>query len=249
MLLALGWSLSALIVSAILLALLFQQAAIRRVDQTLGELIDNLVAGSTVEGNQVFAPPFTDERSLRVYSGRYWEIAEPTADGKLRPFARSTSLFDSMLSPPSDLAARLKAKPGKAIAYDTHGPLNEPLRARAQQNLLPGRKAPVIFLAGEDRSSINRDVRGFAAATAVAFFLLGAGLIVAIVMQVRVGLQPLCPSERVFARRRSIALTTSSGNGAPTPVAWLMRRFCWSRPACSGLMKVVARSPNPVVTP
>jgi len=190
-LLALGWSLSALIVSAILLALLFQQAAIRRVDQTLGELIDNLVAGSTVEGNQVFAPPFTDERSLRVYSGRYWEIAEPTADGKLRPFARSTSLFDSMLSPPSDLAARLKAKPGKAIAYDTHGPLNEPLRARAQQNLLPGRKAPVIFLAGEDRSSINRDVRGFAAATAVAFLLLGAGLIVAIVMQVRVGLQPL----------------------------------------------------------
>jgi hypothetical protein len=48
-LLALGWSLSALIVSAILLALLFQQAAIRRVDQTLGELNDNLVAGSTVE--------------------------------------------------------------------------------------------------------------------------------------------------------------------------------------------------------
>jgi hypothetical protein len=65
-LLALGWSLTTLIVSAIGLALLFQQAAIRRVDQTLGELTDNLVAGSTVEQGQVFAPPFTDERSLRV---------------------------------------------------------------------------------------------------------------------------------------------------------------------------------------
>jgi signal transduction histidine kinase len=198
-LLALGWSLAALLVFVVVCTLLFYQAAIRRVDQTLGELTDNLLTYSTVENGQVFAPPLTDERALRAYSGRYWEIAEIGPDGKLRPVARSYSLFDAVLNAPEDLAARFKARPGKPVSYDIRGPLNEPLRARAQQAWLLGRKAPVIFLAAEDRTSIDRDVRGFVAATAGAFILLGAGLIAAIVIQVRVGLRPL------FELRREVA--------------------------------------------
>ncbi len=96
-----------------------------------------------------------------------------------------------MLAAPPDLIERFKARPGRPVHYETRGPQNEPLRARAQQNWLVGRKAPVIFLAAEDRTSIDHDVRGFVAATAVIFVLLGAGLIVAIVIQVRVGLRPL----------------------------------------------------------
>ena len=46
--LAAGWSLAVLLVSAIVLAMLFQQAAIRRFDQGLSELIDNLTAGTTI---------------------------------------------------------------------------------------------------------------------------------------------------------------------------------------------------------
>ena len=200
-LLAVGWSLAALVITAVFLAFLFQQAAIRRVDQGLHELIDNLVTYSTVDAQtqEVFAPPLTDERALAAYSGLYWEIAEPTKDGQVRPIARSYSLFDSALKTPPDLAARLKAEPGKAIAYGARGPLNEPLRARAQQNWLPGRTTPVIFLAAEDRSAVDRDVRGFVVATAAAFLLLSGGLIAAIVVQVRVGLRPL------FELRREVA--------------------------------------------
>ena len=47
--LAVGWSIAALVVTALVLALLFQQAALRRFDQTLGILVDNLIAGSTYE--------------------------------------------------------------------------------------------------------------------------------------------------------------------------------------------------------
>ena len=85
--------------TAVLLALLFQQAAVRRLDETLNDLNANLLAYSTVENGQVYAPPFTDERALRTYSGRYWEIAEPTADGRVVPINRnlSHSLFDSEL--------------------------------------------------------------------------------------------------------------------------------------------------------
>jgi signal transduction histidine kinase len=192
-LLAVGWSVAALVITAALMAFLFERAAESRVDQTLTDLYTNLVANSSVQDGQVFAPLFTDERALRVYSGRYWEIAEFGPDGKVQPIGnqKSHSLFDSVLATPPDLTQRLKAKPGAAVRYNTRGPLNEPLRARAQQNFLPGRKAPVIFLAAEDRSSINRDVRGFVAATAAAFLGLAAGLIGAIVLQVRLGLRPL----------------------------------------------------------
>ena len=43
----------------------------------------------------------------------------------------------------------------------------------------------------------------------------------------------------MFARRRSIARTTSRGSGGPTPAAWETRRFSWSAAASSGPMTVV----------
>ena len=86
--LAAGWSLAVLLVSAIVLAMLFQQAAIRRFDQGLSELIDNLTAGTTIaDKGEVVAPALTDLRALRAFSGKYWQIAEPGKDGKLQPFA------------------------------------------------------------------------------------------------------------------------------------------------------------------
>ena len=198
--LAAGWSLAVLLVSAIVLALLFQQAALRRFDQGLGELIDNLVAGATLDDTgKVVAPALTDLRALRVYSGKYWQIGEPTQTGGIRPMVRSRSLWDSELGAPAGLAGRLARNPGAPIAYEISGPLKEPLRVRASQVKLPGRTQPVIFMAAEDRTSINRDIRSFITATAVVFLLLGVGLVAAVVIQVRVGLNPL------FALRREIA--------------------------------------------
>ncbi len=198
--LAAGWSLTVLLISAVVLSLLFQQAALRRFDEGLAELIDNLLAGTTVDATgQVLAPALTDLRALRAYSGRYWQVVEPLADGQWRVIVRSRSLWDADLTAPKDLVAQLEVEPGRPVTYETAGPLNQPLRARASRVTLPGREAPLIFMAAEDRSPIDRDVRGFIAATAVAFLLLGAGLVGAVVFQVRFGLRPL------FALRREVA--------------------------------------------
>jgi signal transduction histidine kinase len=197
--LAAGWSLAVLLVSALVLSLLFQQAALRRFDQGLAELIDNLVAGATIgDKGQVLAPALTDLRALRAYSGKYWQIAEP-AGGKLHILVRSRSLWDSDLRAPVGAVEALSANPGKPVSYDTRGPLEEPLRAMVSQAKLPGRAAPVIFMAAEDRTPVDNDIRSFVAATAVVFLLLGAGLVAAVVIQVRVGLNPL------FALRREVA--------------------------------------------
>ena len=198
--LALGWSLAALVVVAVVLELLFQQASLRRFEQALGVLIDNLIAGSTVEAGQAVAPAFTDARALRAYSGLYWTIGEPDAKGGVRTLtpSRSRSLWDSELRTPPDLMARLRADPSQPVAFDASGPLpGERLRAVARLATLEGR--PFVFLAAEDRRPIDRDVANFIAATALAFLLLGAGLIIAVVIQVRVGLRPL------FDLRREVA--------------------------------------------
>jgi hypothetical protein len=65
-LLAVGWSLATVVIAAVVLAVLFQQAALRRFDAGLSDLIDNLISGSTVENGEVLAPALTDQRALRA---------------------------------------------------------------------------------------------------------------------------------------------------------------------------------------
>jgi len=191
-LLAVGWSFAALVIAAVVLALLFQQAALRRFDASLSDLIDNLISGSTIEAGEVVAPALTDQRALRAYSGRYWDIAEPVEGGGVRSLVPSRSLWDSALKIPADLPARLRANPRKPIAFDAPGVQpGERLRVVARWTSLPGRDAPLVFIAAEDRRPIDREVRNFFTTTAIAFALLGLGLIVAVIVQVRVGLQPL----------------------------------------------------------
>lgn len=193
-LLAIGGSLIALVIVAVVLGFLFQQAALRRFDANLSDLNDNLIAGTTIEDGQVIAPALTDLRALRTYSGKYWEIAEVGPDGRLRALdgLTSHSLFDTELRTPADLGARLKANPRRPIAFDSAGPqLGERLRVVARWTSFYGREAPVIYLAAEDRRPVDREVFNFVTATAIAFILLGLGLMLAVIVQVRVGLRPL----------------------------------------------------------
>ena len=195
--LAVGWSLLLLIGTGVALSAFFHQAAISRFDQTLAETADGLLSGTTVQDGQVIAPPLTDARALRAYSGKYWQISEIGADGRLHTLQRSRSLWDSELDAP--VAAVKALRPGAVAHYDTIGPAKEPLRAFAQDAQLAGRAAPVVFMVAEDRRTIDHDVRVFAVTTAIALVLLGAGLAAAIFLQVQVGLGPL------FAMGREVA--------------------------------------------
>src|SRR4051812_7751623 len=207
--LAVGWSLASLVIVAVVLALQFQRAALRTFDSSLSDLIDNLLAGTTIENGQVIAPALTDLKALRAYSGRYWEIAEPGKDGRLQAIdgLTSRSLYDTELRIPADLAARLKAKPAKPIAYETAGPQpGERVRVMAKWAIFYGRDTPVVFLAAENRAPVDREVRNFITATAATFLLLGALLIAAVIIQVQVGLRPLFGLRREVSNvRRGVA--------------------------------------------
>uniref|UniRef100_UPI0025DAE6BA sensor histidine kinase n=1 Tax=uncultured Caulobacter sp. TaxID=158749 RepID=UPI0025DAE6BA len=194
-----GWTLLVVLVAGVFLTAQFRDAAIRRFDQSLAVLTDDLYAGSTVEDGQLRAPVLTDIRATRAYSGRYWVILKKQPDGAMRPIVRSRSLFDSDLILSSTQIGHLNSEPGKTHFFEMHGPQEKPLRAAAILARLPGYANPVVFLAAEDRSPIDADADRFAGATAIALLILGVGLLLAVVVQVRFGLQPL------FRLRREVA--------------------------------------------
>src|SRR5262249_34555766 len=94
-------SLLVLAASGVALSAFFTQQATTRFDDVLSQDLLALVAGASVdEVGVVTAPAFTDARALRVYSGKYWELATPTGTNGARAVARSRSLWDSPDLPP-----------------------------------------------------------------------------------------------------------------------------------------------------
>lgn len=190
--LASAWIALALIVTGAVLTYQFQESALRRLGNVLAETIDEAVIATTVmPDGSVFTTPIQDARTLRLLSGKYWAVAEPDGRGGLRTLTRSASLGSDGLAVPRGLPDQLAEAAGVNITYNAVGPNDEPLMVAASLKTLPGRTAPIVFLAGLDRSDIDADARQFATLAWVTLGLLGIGLLIAVFLQVRIGLRPL----------------------------------------------------------
>lgn len=194
--LASAWILVALMVAAFVLTQAFQESALRRLGNMLNETIDEIVvAASRTEPGDV-VPQIQDARTLRLVSGKYWQILETEPGGAPTSIARSTSLWTYDLQLPPDLPQRLDAAFGDVITFNTVGPKDapgtpEPLRVAASMKSIPRHDRPVIFLAAIDRSEVDADTRQFATITWAALLIMGLGLVAAVFIQVQVGLRPL----------------------------------------------------------
>ena len=195
-------------VAGLSLSLLFNAAETRRFDQGLADDADSILAGASVdEAGKVVAPALTDARALLAYSGKYWELAEPEPDGSLRAAQPSRSLWDTTMPKPKGLYPQVLKGGSRPVFYSAEGPARQRLRVCAIAARLPKAKTPVVILTAEDRGPLTRDERSFAATVVVALMILGAGLIAAVVLQVRVGLRPL------FAMQRDVARVRKGGAG------------------------------------
>jgi signal transduction histidine kinase len=204
--LAAAWSVALLLGTGVALSLSFRDHALAEFETGLTEDLDSLLAGSTVaDDGEVVAPFLSDPRTTMVFSGKYYEILDPARGPGMTEPVRSRSLWDQTLSAPPEVVARLLKSPGKSLYYDEIGPLKRPLLVTARLIHLPGRPGSVVFLVAEDRGPLDHDISRFAFTTAAALLLLGAGLVAAVVIQVRVGLHPL------FAMGREIAEVRRGG--------------------------------------
>lgn len=148
----------------------------RRLDTVLNGMIASMT--TTPDGGVALTHPLGDPRFEQVYSGWYWQITEPSGT-----LFRSRSLWDSTLQPTgSDTKLHLSR---------TQGPNGEPLLVAERDIEFPEVDGFFHVMVAGDLREVSDGVHRFKLLLISALGLLGLGLVVAILIQVRFGLRPL----------------------------------------------------------
>lgn len=190
--LASAWIVVALMLTGWMLTSQYQESALRRLGNSLSAVIDDVVIASVMTPQGLEVAEIKDAPTLRGLSGKYWMVGRVDPTGRFVVLARSPSLAGESLYVDPALPARLQAALGATLSYNDPGILadgSQPLRIAASMKTLNGE--PLIFMAGIDRSEIAQDTRQFATFTWTALLILGIGLVIAVFLQVQIGLRPL----------------------------------------------------------
>lgn len=186
------WTMLGLALGGFVLSGAFRSAALDNFDSTLRADMDGLIAAAEPgeNGGITLQDRFLNHQFDRVYSGLYYQIKPLTPGAPGGQISRS--LFDRGIVPTSE------EKRG-ALTYGTaQGPEEQNLRVLSQRVEFPvtatpaqGDTAAYTFLVAGDMASVDAVSAAFNSTLIWSFALLGLGLVIAVFLQVRVGLLPL----------------------------------------------------------
>ena len=200
------WVLLTVLVAGWALGRMFTEHVERQFQAELVTHLNQLAANLAMDANgqPALRAALSDPRFARPYSGLYWQIdvlADAGATGSSAPEAgdqaaegggrqgllRSRSLWDVVLTVPGDRPAD-----GEVHAHATEGPDGAPLRM-IEQVLRPAEQPELALrvIVAANAALVVEPVARFNRLLAIALALLAAGLAVAALVQVRVGLRPL----------------------------------------------------------
>ena len=199
---AAAWTLVVIPAAAILLSSLYRQAVERNFDARIAVYLTSLVASSSedVTTGPPKEPSGLGEPSFRIpFSGWYWQIKPLNAE---RPLFISDSLLDQQLALPSQSGVA----PDETLTRRSYAPGPEHQRLRiVEREIRPGgqNSTPYSYAVAGDAGEIERDLGWFTTMLFAALGLLGAGLVLATLFQVRFGLAPLRAIRHDLAAIRS----------------------------------------------
>jgi signal transduction histidine kinase len=201
------WTLLGLLVGGYALSGLFRSSVEADFDARLQADLEEMIAAAepTAEGALSLQGRFADPRFERVYSGWYWQITPEGPKGPLTNLAQiSRSLWDRTISKVTDSRTSRNLLWGHA-----EGPDGQRLRFVARRIEFPvspaapkGPTRAFSLLIAADVSQVENEVAKFNGILFWSLAILGVGLIAAIFIQVRIGLQPLNRVSRALARIR-----------------------------------------------
>jgi len=176
------WIVVALLVTSLILRHLYRDHIEEHFDAHVFNHVEELVAAVEAgpDGVLQMAGQPTDPHFFRLNSGWYWEVLK---DGE--PLGKSISLGQDTL----DLQA-LEIGETRDV-QSIRGPQGETLRAQVMEVSFPGNAGTLKFVATVPDIQIADDVSEFAAHIISSFLVLGAGLALAVIVQVRLALKPL----------------------------------------------------------
>jgi signal transduction histidine kinase len=198
---AAAWTLVVLPVTAFLLLSLYRQAVERNFDARLNVYLTSLVASTTTEGAKTpTAPANLGEPAFTIpFSGWYWQIKTLDAE---QPLFISDSLLDQQLNLPSQEGV----PPDQTLTRRAYAPGPQDQRLRVvEREIRPAgaQSTPYSYAIAGDAAEIERDLGEFRMMLIAALGVLGLGLVVATLFQVRFGLAPLRAIRHDLAAIRS----------------------------------------------
>jgi len=186
------WTMLGLAVGGVVLSGAFRSAVLNNFDARLSGDMDGLIAAAQPDddGGVVLQDRFVNHAFDRVYSGLYYEI-KPVVAGQAGGQI-SHSLFDHGITPTSEV------KNGVITYGYAAGPENQALRVLSRRVEFPIAATPdqndsraYTFMVAGDLAAVDAESSAFNGTLIWSFVVLGLGLVVAILLQVRIGLLPL----------------------------------------------------------
>jgi signal transduction histidine kinase len=177
-----AWILVTLVIIGALLIYFYYDHASAHYDEHVSMHLEELIEASHFDENGIYRLDFTpsDPRYHNLYSGWYWEVQQSGIMLK-----RSDSLGDNSLS-----LGPIRPT-GTTTVYETLGPQQEKLRTHVTELDLDTDQAPLVLLATAPMTGVKDDVANYSNHIVGSFMVLGIGLLLAVVLQVKVALQPL----------------------------------------------------------
>jgi signal transduction histidine kinase len=216
------WIAASIIVAGWGLDNLFRQHVATQFNADLQIHLDQLVARLAVDaqGRPRLSLPLSDPRLGRPYSGYYWQI-DRVADGVGQ--LRSRSLWDYVLAVPVDTPAD-----GSIHQHRIAGPVGKMLgmieRTVRIDDTPDGQPRTFRLIVAADEALMAEPVARFGGALWLALGVLGAGLVLAALVQVFVGLAPLRRLRAALGQVRSGDAQRLDGD-FPAEIAPLIDEF------------------------
>lgn len=181
------WIFATLTVSGVFLADLFREHVSARLEAELRMHLDQLAASVDVgEAHHArLLSELSDPRLRKPYSGLYWQVDGPGAQGV--GLLRSRSLWDTALAVPPD-----QPDDGQVHVHHIDGPDGAVL-VMMERLVRPvdHPDLPLRLIVAADRQTTLGPVREFTGILALALCILAAGLVAVVFIQVWAGLAPL----------------------------------------------------------
>lgn len=176
------WILIALMITGLMLVSNHRDHTAQHYDAHVSMHLEELTGAShfSEEGNFALSFRPSDPRYRIRYSGWYWEVKQGQ-----ETLNRSLSLGESSLdmkdaTPTPDV-----------VIHEFAGPRNEMLRVHIVAIAQGSEHEPLVFLATAPTTGITEDVVEYSNHIVLGFIVLGIGLLLAVILQVRLALKPL----------------------------------------------------------
>ncbi|MEP2737315.1 MAG: HAMP domain-containing sensor histidine kinase [Erythrobacter sp.] len=181
-LIAAGWIFILLLVGGIALERTLSSQVERNLDDQLNYMLTAMIASAEVDplGEVFFNRSLGDQRFLEPNSGLYWQIS---GEG-FEPYP-SRSLWDRTLALQSDHFDN------DAHFYNSDQYEGEAVRIAERSVILPGSETRWTFAVASAKEEVDAQVSRIRAILAWSFAILGIGLFIMVMLQIRYGLSPL----------------------------------------------------------